>query len=102
MMHFFDGITKLAQIGIFFTLGLLAFPREVPSILLTGMLIFLFLTFIARPAAVFLLLSFLNQVLISVFLFHGPDSGALPQLFLQLSQWTAELPCIMTCFIWSF
>ena len=66
MMHFFDGITKLAQIGIFFTLGLLAFPREVPSILLTGMLIFL--TFIARPAAVFLLLSFfksgINQCLL--------------------------------------
>ena len=66
MMHFFDGITKLAQ--IFFTLGLLAFPREVPSILLTGMLIFLFLTFIARPAAVFLLLSFfksgINQCLL--------------------------------------
>lgn len=61
MMHFFDGITKLAQIGIFFTLGLLAFPREVPSILLTGMLIFLFLTFIARPAAVFLLLSFFKS-----------------------------------------
>ena len=36
MMHFFDGITKLAQIGIFFTLGLLAFPREVPSILLVS------------------------------------------------------------------
>lgn len=68
MMHFFDGITKLAQIGIFFTLGLLAFPREVPSILLTCMLIFLFLTFIARPAAVFLLLSFfksgINQCLL--------------------------------------
>lgn len=68
MMHFFDSITKLAQIGIFFTLGLLAFPREVPSILLTGMLIFLFLTFIARPAAVFLLLSFfksgINQCLL--------------------------------------
>ena len=68
MMHFFDGITKLAQIGIFFTLGLLAFPREAPSILLTGMLIFLFLTFIARPAAVFLLLSFfksgINQCLL--------------------------------------
>ena len=68
MMHFFDGITKLAQIGIFSTLGLLAFPREVPSILLTGMLIFLFLTFIARPAAVFLLLSFfksgINQCLL--------------------------------------
>ena len=68
MMHFFDGITKLAQIGIFFTLGLLAFPREVPSILLTGMLIFLFLTFISRPAAVILMLSIIisgiNQCLL--------------------------------------
>ncbi len=56
MMNFFDGITKLAQIGIFFTLGLLAFPREVPQILLTGTLIFLFLTFIARPIVIFALL----------------------------------------------
>lgn len=68
MMNFFDGITKLAQIGIFFTLGLLACFREVPSILLNGFLIFLFLTFVARPAAVFFLLRFfksgLNQCIL--------------------------------------
>ena len=57
MMHFFDGLTKLAQIGIFFTLGLLANPSEIPKILWTGSLIFLFLSIIARPLTVWLLLS---------------------------------------------
>ena len=56
MVNFFDGITKLAQIGIFFILGLLAFPREIPQILVTGSSIFLFLTFIARPVVIFALL----------------------------------------------
>lgn len=68
MINFFDGITKLAQIGIFFILGLLAFPREVPQILVTGTLIFLFLTFIARPIVIFALLlpfkSSINQCLL--------------------------------------
>ena len=68
MMNFFDGITKLAQIGIFFILGLLAFPREVPQILLTGTLIFLFITFVARPIVIFALLmpfkSSINQCLL--------------------------------------
>lgn len=61
MMNFFDGITKLAQIGIFFMLGLLAFPSEVFAILKTGTLVFLFLTFIARPIVVFLLLYFFKS-----------------------------------------
>lgn len=56
VMSFFDGTTKLAQIGIFFTLGLLAFPQKVLQILYTGGAIFLFLTFIARPIVVWLLL----------------------------------------------
>lgn len=56
LMNFFDGITKLDQIAIFFMLGLLAFPSKVPQLLETGVLIFLFLTFIARPVAIFLLL----------------------------------------------
>lgn len=56
LMNFFDGITKLGQIGIFFILGLLAFPSKVPGLLYTGTLIFFFLTFIARPIAVFGLL----------------------------------------------
>lgn len=56
LINFFDGITKLSQIGIFFILGLLAFPSKIPDLLQTGILIFLFLTFIARPLAIFLLL----------------------------------------------
>lgn len=56
LMNFFDGITKLCQIAIFFILGLLSFPSKVPGILQTGTVIFLFLTFIARPLAIFLLL----------------------------------------------
>lgn len=57
LVHFFDGITGLSQIVIFFLLGLLAFPSQIPQILLPSILIALFLTFIARPAAVFLILT---------------------------------------------
>lgn len=57
MMNFFDGITKLAQIAIFFTLGFLASPNKIVSILFSGGLIFLFLTFIVRPIVIFALLA---------------------------------------------
>lgn len=57
MMIFFDNITKLAQIGIFFTLGLLATPSKLPQVLYSGMLIFIFLTFVARPIVIFSLLA---------------------------------------------
>lgn len=57
LVNFFDGITKLGQIGIFFILGLLAFPSKVPNLITTGIAIFLFLTFIARPIAIFILLA---------------------------------------------
>lgn len=56
LVHFFDGITGLAQILIFFLLGLLAFPHRLPGVLLPSLAIALFLTFAARPAAVFLLM----------------------------------------------
>lgn len=57
LVNFFDSITSLAQIGIFFILGLLAFPSKIPSLLMTGSLIFLFITFIARPLTIFLLMT---------------------------------------------
>lgn len=57
MMNFFDGITKLAQIGIFFALGLLATPSKAIETLKMGVLIFIFLTFIARPIIVWILLA---------------------------------------------
>jgi len=56
LVHFFDGITGLAQILIFFLLGLLSFPHLLPGLFMPALLIALFLTFIARPAAVFLIL----------------------------------------------
>lgn len=56
LVHFFDGITGLAQILIFFLLGLVAFPHLLPKIFLPALLIATFLTFIARPIAVFLLM----------------------------------------------
>ena len=55
--HFLDGVSNLMQMLIFFLLGLLAFPSHMPHILIPSLLIALFLTFIARPVAVFGLLS---------------------------------------------
>ena len=57
LVHFFDGATGLMQMFIFFLLGLLAFPSQMKTIIGPAILIFLFLSFIARPAAVFLILS---------------------------------------------
>lgn len=57
LVHFFDGVTGLMQMLIFFLLGLLSFPSALPKLLLPALLTALFLTFVARPAAVFLLLT---------------------------------------------
>lgn len=57
LVHFFDGITGLMQILIFFLLGLTAFPSQMVSIILPALAIALFLTFIARPLAVFAILT---------------------------------------------
>ena len=56
MLNFYDGITKLAQIGIFFILGLLATPVKVLDIIFTGGVIFLLLTFLVRPLMVWFVL----------------------------------------------
>ncbi|MCY1153358.1 MAG: potassium/proton antiporter [Sphaerochaetaceae bacterium] len=54
--NFFDGLIALVQICVFFLLGLLAFPSQLPSIALIALLISLFLTFIARPITSFIIL----------------------------------------------
>ncbi|MDD7403217.1 MAG: potassium/proton antiporter [Butyribacter sp.] len=53
LVPFFDGITSLAQILLFFLLGLLAFPHKIPSVIVPSIAIVIFLTLIARPVAVF-------------------------------------------------
>lgn len=56
IVPFFDGVTTLAQIVIFFMLGLLSYPHMFPSIIPTSIAIAVFLTFVARPVAVFAIL----------------------------------------------
>ncbi len=56
LIPFFDGVTGLAQILIFFLLGLLTFPHKMPQIIPTALYVTVILTLIARPIAVFSLL----------------------------------------------
>lgn len=56
IVPFFDGVTTLAQIVIFFMLGLLSYPHRFLTIIPISIAIAVFLTFIARPAAVFAIL----------------------------------------------
>lgn len=53
LRRFQDGVTWLAQIAMFVTLGLLATPRQFPAMLSTSALLAGVLIFIARPVAVF-------------------------------------------------
>jgi cell volume regulation protein A len=79
LVHFFDGITWLMQILIFFLLGLLSFPSKLPQIILPSLAILAFLTFIARPVATFSILSpfkmpFKQQLLVAWTGFKGASS----------------------------
>lgn len=58
LVKFFDVLTGVAQMMIFFLLGLLVTPSQLPAVLLPSALIMLFMTFIGRPAAVAAILGF--------------------------------------------
>ena len=57
LVHFFDGVTGLTQMLIFFLLGWVSTPSRLPSVAIPGLLTALFLTLVARPAAVFAILT---------------------------------------------
>lgn len=52
--NFSSALSILSNIGMFALLGLLAFPRQWSSVWVDGVVLFLVLTFIARPVAVLL------------------------------------------------
>lgn len=52
LVNFFDGLTGLMQMLIFFLLGLLAFPSRLPQAVIPALGIAIWLTFVARPVAV--------------------------------------------------
>lgn len=56
LVNFFDAFNGMMQMLIFFLLGLLVSPSRLPQYFLPSLLIALFLTFLARPIAVALLL----------------------------------------------
>jgi potassium/hydrogen antiporter len=79
LVRYFDGISWLTQILLFFTLGLLVFPSRLPGVALTGIAVAVFLTFVARPIAVFCSLSIFKrpikeQMLVSWVGFRGAAS----------------------------
>ena len=70
LVYFFDGLTDLMQMGLFFLLGLLSFPSHFTDYTYTAIAIAVFLTLIARPLATFMLMTpfkapFNQQLLVS-------------------------------------
>lgn len=57
LVHFYDVATNVAQVIIFFLLGLLVTPVELPEVLLPALAVMVFLTLVARPLVCGLLLS---------------------------------------------
>lgn len=57
IFQFFDGISWIMQIMLFFILGLLAFPSKLPSVIVKGVSISVFMILISRPIATFSILS---------------------------------------------
>ncbi|MDE6731959.1 MAG: potassium/proton antiporter [Oscillospiraceae bacterium] len=66
LVNFFDGLTGITQIMLFFMLGLICFPSQMAHTILPAALIAVFLTLVARPLAVFLIMkpfkAHLNQI----------------------------------------
>ncbi len=70
IFQFFDGVSWLMQIMLFFLLGLLSFPSRMSSIMIEGIAISIFMILIARPVATFSILTwfkvpFKQQIFIS-------------------------------------
>lgn len=57
LVHFFDVLTHVAQVLIFFLLGLLVTPVNLPSVAVPALILMLFLTLAARPLVSLILLA---------------------------------------------
>lgn len=78
----FDSFAWLMQIILFLTLGLLVFPSHIVPVLGLGLVISLFLIFVARPIGVFLsLIPFKTQFRSRVFVSWVGLRGAVPIVF---------------------
>lgn len=90
LVPFFDGVNNLMQIIIFFLLGLLSTPSQLPAVAGQAILIALFMTAVARPAAIFSILTpfrsrWRQQVLVSFVGLRGAASVVFALLALPAS-----------------
>lgn len=79
LVRYFDGLSWLMQIMLFFTLGLLLFPSKLPGVAFTGIATAVFIIFIARPLAIMPILALFKrpikeQLLVSWVGFRGAAS----------------------------
>ncbi|WP_276372396.1 potassium/proton antiporter [Chryseolinea sp. H1M3-3] len=83
LIRFYDGQAWLMQIVMFLTLGLLVYPSEMVPVLGPGVLIALFLIFIARPVAVLTSLIFFRDLSVrkKLFISWVGLRGAVPIIF---------------------
>jgi cell volume regulation protein A len=82
LIRFYDGQAWLMQIVMFLTLGLLVFPSQILPISGIGVLISIFLMFVARPAGVFLSLIFFRvNIREKLFISWVGLRGAVPIVF---------------------
>jgi len=54
VQNFSEALSTIVNIGMFVLMGLLVFPRQFADVWQQGLLLFLVLTFVARPVAVFI------------------------------------------------
>lgn len=77
--NFVEGVSSVANLGVFLLLGLLAFPRQFAGVWKEGLAAAALLTFVARPVAVLLFAApFRFRFRELVFLAWGGIKGAVP------------------------
>lgn len=82
ILGMFDGLAWLMQIVLFLTLGLLVFPSQIIPYIGIGLLISVFLIFVARPMAVFIsLLPFKMKLQRRFYISWVGLRGAVPIVF---------------------
>lgn len=82
ILKMYDGLAWLMQIVLFLTLGLLVFPSQVMPVMGVGLLISMFLIFVARPVAVFIsLIPFKMKMRRRFFISWVGLKGAVPIVF---------------------